>query len=114
MSAARLLLVALAAWLVAACGMPVPAERMNYVGSWRAPGMELDITAKGDVRYRRVKGNQTTSVEAPLKAFHGDDFEVGIGPLTTRFVVSKPPALEGGAWTMTVDGVKLARPARST
>ena len=111
MSATRLALVVLFALLLAACGKPLPQDKLAYAGEWRGPGMALDITTGGEVRYRRVKGNANTSVDAPIKAFHGDDFEVGIGPVTTRFVVSKPPALEGGRWTMTVDGVTLSRPA---
>jgi hypothetical protein len=34
-----------------------------------------------------------------------------VGPFNTTFVVSKPPQLEGGKWTMTVDGVELTRVA---
>ena len=111
MRAMRLALAALVALLLAACSQPLPQDKLAYAGSWRGTGMTLDISTGGEVRYRRVKGNSTTSVDAPIKVFHGDDFEVGIGPLTTRFVVSKPPTLDGGHWTMTVDGVVLSRPA---
>jgi len=109
--AARLALAVCFALLVAACSQPLPKDKLAYAGSWRGAGMTLDISTGGEVRYRRVKGNANTSIDAPIKAFHGDDFEVGVGPLTTRFVVSKPPTLEGGRWTMTVDGVVLSRPA---
>ena len=111
MRAARLAIAALVALLLAACSQPLPQDKLAYAGSWRGPGMALDISTGGEVRYRRVKGNANTSIDAPIKAFHGDDFEVGIGPLTTRFAVSKPPTLEDGRWTMTVDGVTLTRPA---
>lgn len=111
MKAARVALGVLVALLLVACGKPLPQDKLAYAGSWRGTGMTLDISTGGEVRYRRVKGNANTSIDAPIKAFHGDDFEVGLGPLTTRFVVSRPPTLEGGRWTMTVDGVVLSRPA---
>jgi len=91
------------------CAKPIAPERMSYVGDWQAQNMSLSITAAGQVRYLRVNGGSRTSVDAPLKAFEGDDFIVGVGPLTTRFVVSKPPHQEGNVWKMTVDGVELVR-----
>jgi hypothetical protein len=45
-----------------------------------------------------------------LKEFTGDDFSVGIGPMTTTFDVSKPPHQDkDGSWRMTVDGLELTR-----
>lgn len=100
------LLLALA---LSACGKPVPAEKAAYVGEWQAPAMYLLITQDGSVRYKRLKGGATTSVEGPLKGFVGDNLEVGIGPMATTFVVSQPPYQEGGRWKMVVDGVELSR-----
>jgi hypothetical protein len=56
-----------------------------------------------------LKGGVTTSVEAPLKGFDGSNFEVGIGPMATTFVVSKPPYQDGEKWKMVVDGVELTK-----
>jgi hypothetical protein len=95
--------------LLAACANPVPAEKAAYVGHWTAPGMSLSITQDGSVDYRRVKGGVTTTINAPLKKFEGDNFVVGIGLWTTTFVVSSPPREEVGRWKMTVDGVEVTR-----
>ena len=97
--------------LLAACANPVPPEKAAYVGDWSAPGMNLLITQDGSVAYKRIKGGVTTSVNAPLKKFEGDNFVVGIGMWTTTFVVSKPPGQDAGRWKMTVDGVELTRGA---
>jgi hypothetical protein len=105
-----LLLSALAAALVA-CGVPVPAEKAAYVGEWQQPTMYLLITQEGSVRYKRLKGGASTSVEGPLKGFSGDNFDVGVGPMKTTFIVDKPPHQVGEKWQMTVDGVELTKTA---
>ena len=105
----------IAALLVAltllACAKPVPPEKSAYVGEWRERTMYLLITKDGSVRYKRLKGGVNTSIQGPLKQFDGNDFEVGIGPIKTTFVVSKPPYQDGGKWKMVVDGVELTRTA---
>ncbi len=102
--------------LLAACTDAGPAAQVpaDYVGEWRAPGMHLIIGADGTVDYRRVRAATTTRLTAPIRSFDGDDFEVGVGPLATRFQVSVPPHLDGGEWKMTVDGVELTRAAKGT
>lgn len=94
---------------LAACAKPLPPERAAYVGEWRAKSMVLHISPDGNVSYKRQQGNSTTSINAPLKAFSGNDFVVGVGPMETTFVVSAPPRQREGGWTMTVDGVELVR-----
>ncbi len=74
--------------------------------------MYLLITQDGSVRYKRLKGGVTTTIEGPLKGFNGDNFEAGIGPLATTFVVSKPPYQDGDKWKMVVDDVVLTRTAQ--
>lgn len=91
------------------CAEPVPPEKAGYVGEWQEKTMYLLITQDGSVSYKRLKGGATTSVDGPLKGFEGDNFEVGIGPMSTTFVVSKPPYQEGEVWKMVVDGVELTR-----
>ena len=95
--------------LLTACAKPIPADRVHYVGDWRGNGVSLLITAEGQVVYHRQEGGSTVSIDAPLKAFDGDDFEVGIGPLVTRFDVGQPPKEADGEWTMEVDGRMLRR-----
>jgi hypothetical protein len=104
-------IVAALALLLTACGKPVPPEKSAYVGEWHEKTMYLLITQDGSVRYKRLNGGATTSVDAPLKGFIGDNFEVGVGPMSTTFVVSKPPYQENGNWKMVVDGISLTRTA---
>ncbi|MFC5460017.1 hypothetical protein [Massilia niabensis] len=96
---------------LAGCGKPVPPEKAAYVGEWQEKTMYLLITQDGSVTYKRLKAGSTTSVAGPLKAFNGSDFEVGVGPMATTFVVSKAPYLDGNVWKMVVDGQELTRTA---
>jgi hypothetical protein len=101
--------VLLGALLLCGCGKPVPPENAAYVGEWRGKDMYLAISAEGAVSYKRVKSAGTTSLDAPLVGFDGDNFKVGVGPISTTFVVSRPPYQVGGKWKMVVDGVELTR-----
>ena len=95
--------------LLAACAKPVPAAKQAYVGEWHSDSVSLLITQEGRVVYKRVKGATSTSIDAPIKAFEGDNLVVGVGPLKTTFVVSVAPHEEVGNWKMTVDGETLVR-----
>jgi hypothetical protein len=101
--------ILLLALLLLGCGKPVPPEKSAYVGEWQEPSMYLLITQDGSVRYKRIKGGVTTSVEGPLKDFEGNNFVVGIGPMTTTFAVGKPPFEDKGKWRMVVDNVELTK-----
>ena len=95
--------------LLSGCADPLPEDRLDYVGEWSSKEMGLLILADGSVSYKRLEGGATTSVSGPLKRFEGDDFVVGVFFMTTTFDVTEPPHEIGGAWTMTVDGVRLTR-----
>ncbi len=105
----HVLIAVLLALLLTACGEPVPAARMSYVGEWKGPDMRLVIAASGNVDYLRTRPNGKTTINAPINRWEGHDFHVGIGFMTTRFVVSRPPSEREGVWTMVVDGVELRR-----
>jgi hypothetical protein len=105
----RLVLVILALLILTACGVPVPQDRAAYVGEWRAQSMSLKLSQDGRVLYKRVKGSATTSIDAPLRRFVGDNFVVGVPFIETTFEVSKPPYQDAGTWKMVVDGVELTR-----
>lgn len=95
---------------LAACGKPVPADKQAYVGTWESTTTFLLIDASGRVVYKHKPSPSTSkSLDAPIKAYEGDDFIVGVGPLTTRFVVAAPPHQVDGSWKMTVDGQELTR-----
>lgn len=102
---------ALLAVVLAACGQAVPADKAAYVGRWEAktPQMTLLILQDGRVEYARKDGSKSTTINAPLQGFIGDDFEVGVGPMKAKFVVSAPPHAAGAGWKMTVDGVELTK-----
>ena len=104
-------IIALAAscLLLAACAKPLPPDKAAYVGEWDGPTMTLLITPGGSVVYKHAEGNSSTSINAPLKAFVGNDFVVGVGPVNTTFKVSAPPHQDQGQWKMTVDDVELTR-----
>lgn len=104
----KIAVVALAA-LLFGCGTPVPPEKSAYIGIWEGKAVYLLITEDGSIRYKRLKNGVTTSINSPIKRFDGDNFEVGIGPMTTMFIVSKPPYQAGTQWKMVVDGVELTR-----
>lgn len=95
--------------LLIACSNPLPPEKMNYVGEWQGIGMDLVITADGSVGYERYQEGSKTEINAPLQAFDGNNFIVGVGFISTTFEVSKPPYQDDGIWRMTVDGVELTR-----
>jgi hypothetical protein len=94
---------------VAGCGKPVPKEKLAYVGEWQEKTMYLLITQDGSVKYKRLKNGASTSIDGPLKAFDGDNFDVGVGPMATTFVVSKAPYQDGDKWKMVVDGRELIK-----
>lgn len=112
MNTPRMIFAVIAALSLFGCGKPVPPEKSAYVGEWQEKTMYLLITQDGSVRYKRLKGGVTTSVEGPLKGFDGNNFEAGIGPLATTFMVSKPPYQDGDKWKMVVDDVELIRTAQ--
>ncbi len=87
----------------------IPADKKEYVGNWQSEEMQLDISEKGHVDYKRVNGSSTTSVSAPIQRFNGDDFEAGMFGFDTKFDVTEKPHEVDGSWKMTVDGVELTR-----
>lgn len=95
------------------CSKPLPNDKMDYAGIWRNENIVLVIAKEGRVDYKKCVGKVTTSISAPIKAFKGDDFEVGVGPLATIFKVSKPPYRDGKDWKMVVDEQVLTRDGSS-
>jgi len=95
--------------LLMGCAEPLPAEKTDYVGEWRAENMRLHIAKNGHVEYQRRTQNGNVSINASLLRFEGDNFVVGIGMFNTTFVVARPPHRDGAVWRMTVDGVDLVR-----
>lgn len=103
-------LVALGVLLSACSGEPVPADRQELVGKWEGPGVTLVITAEGHCDYVLVEGSRT-SLNAPIKSWSDDGFVVGVGPISTTFVIDVAPHAKGDPprWHVTVDGRELIR-----
>jgi hypothetical protein len=104
----------LIATLLVACDKPLPPDKSNYAGEWKGGPISLVITSEGRVLYARKEGSMSKSLDAPVKEFKGDNFVVGVGFMSTEFVVSVPPHEESGEWKMTVDGVELTRVSPDT
>ena len=51
---------------LSACSKPVPPEKAAYVGEWQQKNMYLLITQYGQLSYKRVAGNSTTSMNVPI------------------------------------------------
>jgi hypothetical protein len=100
--------------VLAGCSKPLPPEKLSYAGDWRESNVRLLITEDGSVSYKRRSGSTTTTIDAPIKEFQGNNVVVGLGPISTTFVVSEVPHMDGEEWVMVVDGVKLKRKGRST
>lgn len=105
----RFLLLSLFFIVIAGCNKPLPHAKLEYVGQWKSPEMELLILADGSVAYRRITGSVTKTVHGTLKKFIGDSFVVGVLFFTTTFEVSEPPRMIKGKWQMVVDGIRLIR-----
>ncbi len=100
------------ALLVAGCGLDkLPPGKESYAGTWRnaSAGVLLVITPNAHVEYKKVQGGVTTSVNAGISKFDGNDFVVWMLGINTTFHVQGPPASLGDDTFMMVDGVKLTR-----
>jgi hypothetical protein len=109
MKALKFFAVSVLMFLLSSCGNSVPLEKAAYVGLWQEKNMSLQISQGGSVQYKRSRNGVSTSINAPMKRFVGANFEVGLGPVVTTFIVSQPPLEDDGQWTMVVDGVKLIK-----
>ena len=101
--------------LAASGGGGIPSDKQAYVGDWSGSDATLSIKPDGKVFWERRTGSSSSKIEnVPIRRFIGDDFEVGVGPFTTRFAVQSPPKLTAGRWTMTVEGIQLTRAGSSS
>lgn len=100
----------------------IPEDKKDYVGDWKGQlqneTMTLSITADGTVNYERQKtakggpfssSNSKSISNGKITRFDGDDFEVKVFAVSTKFKVERPPHRDGDLWTMVVDGVELSR-----
>ena len=108
----NLALGAVLAIALVACAKPLPAEKIAYAGTWTSADsrVNITITPEGRVEYSNEQPGKSSSVSAPFKSFDGDNFDAGIGPLSTEFKVTQPPKQDAqGNWFMIIDGHTLAK-----
>ncbi|WP_260261919.1 hypothetical protein [Vibrio intestinalis] len=91
------------------CSEPIPDDKQDYIGLWKSEQMHLLINADGTIDYKRESDSSSTSIEAPITEFKGDDFVVGFLFIETEFDVMQPPYIDGGEWKMIVDGEMLTK-----
>ena len=98
---------------LAACSSPpppgTPLDVAAVAGSWRGDHVQLDIDSAGTVHYER---SGTTSLKVSglaLSNLSSTGFDVGVGMLSTHFVINAAPTTAGETTTMTVDGVALTK-----
>ncbi len=78
-------------------------------GSWRGDHVKLDIDPAGVVHYERTGATSSTLSGLSLSNVSSTGFDVGVGMLSTHFVINEVPATTGTTTTMTVDGVVLTK-----
>jgi hypothetical protein len=105
----------LAAVLVAlaACSSPPPPgaalDVATVAGSWRGDHVKLDIDPTGTVHYERTGTTSSKLSGLSLSNLSSTGFDVGVGMLSTHFVINAVPATTGSTTTMTVDGAVLTK-----
>jgi len=87
----------------------LPQDRIDYVGYWSNQTSSLKITADGQFHFSKRSKDSNTSVNAPIQSFSGDSVVVGIGPLSSTYIVSKRPYQEGSLWKMVIEGETLIK-----
>lgn len=106
----RWLFAAATALLLAACSSGTALPAPEFVGDWSAPGVNLSLSADGQIAWRKVDEDDSAhSVIAPLRSFSPKKFSAGFWLFSSSFHVDKPPVRDGAVWRMTVDGVELIR-----
>lgn len=95
---------------LAGCSSGTALPAPEFVGDWSAPGVNLSLTADGQIAWRKVdEDGSAHSVIAPLRSFSAKRFSAGFWLFSSSFKIDKPPVRDGAVWRMTVDGVELIR-----
>ena len=90
-------------------GIAVPPDKSEFIGAWRATGIELDILPDGMVHSHRQTTGVEVSLDLPIQKFTGADFVTGVLSWSTMFHVTSPPDHDGDGWHMTADRVDFVR-----
>lgn len=102
---------------LAACSSPPPGAPLDVAtiaGSWRGDHVALDIDEAGTVHYQRTGTTNAKLSGLSLSNLSSTGFDVGVGMLSTHFVINSVPATAGDTTTMTIDGVVLTKQPAAT
>lgn len=106
-------ILAAVALALAACSSPpppgAPLEVATIAGSWRGDHIMLDIDPTGTVNYERSGTTSSKLNGLPLSNLSSTGFDVGVGMLSTHFVINSVPSTTAATTTMTIDGVVLTK-----
>ena len=86
--------------------------KLDFFGTWEGPKMSLRVDNFGNGDLSRFDGKSPVRVFGPLRFPGGNRISIGFGLDPTVLNVTVPPHMEGGAETMTLDGVELVRTGR--
>lgn len=102
----RLLMLA-ALVTLGGCAKELSADKANYVGLWKSNETSLLITASGRLEYESNAGMVKKSISAPITKFTDEKITAGFLVFNTDFVITRPPKLENGVWSMVIDAKEL-------
>ena len=86
--------------------IPVPPDKVEYVGLWVAPDRYISIFATGRLEYRKKLSLGMHNRVASHFTFEGNTLDTG---MLASFVIDEPPYEENGQWKMLMDGVLYLR-----
>ena len=99
--------------LLSACAKPLPADKLNYAGTWQNDdsSIQLVISKLGQMQYREYRdANNYTVLSGPIRSFNRQKILFGFGPFSKEFMISQAPHLNSnGIWSMTINGEYLNR-----
>jgi len=104
------------ATLISSCSkttpIPVPKNKMNYIGTWSGNGVRLKISSDGTVDYTDRRNSKKISLNGPIVDFSGNDFEIKTWNAAMEFDVSKAPYQDKADIKMHINGAILKKVGR--
>ena len=103
------LLVLCSALFIVSCGVPIPKDKLTYVGTWKGDSISLVIDRSGKVDYKLTQGTDTKHIRAPIQKFDEYSLTIGLLFIKTTLKVQQPPEEMDGIWTMVVEDEELIK-----
>jgi len=86
-------------------GIPIPEDKQDFIGTWKADEVHLIISPTGQLDYKDPK----LSLDAPIKEFTDEHIIAGVWFLEKTFNIDKAPYKENGSWKMKVNGIEFTK-----